>query len=87
MLVVVKVPERNLLPSVDCRIDIIYQIVNLLVQRFYSLGNIQIAFQLRRLMDAGHLRQLFDQLRAFLYRDEFGRFHRINQQFQLRQSK
>ena len=38
-------------------------------------------------MDAGHLRQLFDQLRAFLSRDEFGRFHRINQQFQLRQSK
>ena len=48
MLVVVKVPERNLLPAVDCRIDIIYQIVNLLVQRFYSLGNIQIAFQLRQ---------------------------------------
>ena len=36
-------------------------------------------------MDATHLRQLFDQLLAFLCRDEFGRSHCVDQQLQLRQ--
>ena len=39
----------------DIGIDIIYQIVNLLIHRFHTLGNIDIPFQFFRLINACHL--------------------------------
>ena len=79
VLVIVKIQERNLFALIECRIYIIYQIVNLLIHRFDTLGNIDIPFQSFRLIHACHLRQLIRKLRAFLCRNEFRGLHRINQ--------
>lgn len=82
-----EVAEGNLLSIVDRRIDVIYQVVNLLIERPYPFGDIQIAFQRRRLMDTAHPRQLFDKLRAFLGRNKLGGLHSVNQQLQFWQRK
>ena len=56
ILIIVIIQERDLFALIDCRIDIVYQIVNLLVHRFDTLGNIDIPFQFFRLIHACHLR-------------------------------
>ena len=87
ILIIVIIQERDLFALIDCCVDIIYQVVNLLIHRFDTLGNIDIPFQSFRLIHACHLRQLIRKLRAFLCRNEFRGFHRINQQLHFRQGK
>lgn len=44
MLVVMEIPERNLLSVVDRSIDVIHQVVDLLIERLHAFRDIQIAF-------------------------------------------
>lgn len=87
VLVIVIIQERDLFALIDCCVDIVYQVVNLLVHRFHTLGNIDVPFQFFRLIHACHLRQLIRKLRAFLCRNEFRGLYRIHQQLHFRQCK
>ena len=91
MLFLVRAPieilKGDLPVFADGVMDIVNAVVYALVHGFDPVGDKDLTLKLGGLMNGGKRLKLFNQLVAFLVRDEFGRLYGVNKKLQLRKLK